>query len=52
VSSLFPVMNSFGGLHMVDETGRDGIYTSVRDLPPPSPDRTFQETTQDSDLHP
>ncbi len=48
LASLFPVMNSFGGLHMVDETGLEGIYTWVRDLPPPSPDRTFQEITQDS----
>lgn len=27
VKSLFPVMNSFGGLQMIDETGLDGIYT-------------------------
>ena len=48
VASLFPVMNSFGGLHMVDETGLDGIYTWVRNLPPPSPEMSFQEATQDS----
>ena len=48
VASLFPVMNSFGGLHMVDETGLEGIYTWVSDLPPPSPDRNFQQITQDS----
>ena len=41
-------MNSFGGLHMVDETGLDGIYKWVRDLPPPSSDMSFQEATQDS----
>ncbi len=48
VTSLFPVMNSFGGLHMVDETGLEGIYTWVRYMPPTSPDRTYQEVTQDS----
>ncbi len=48
VASLFPVMNSFGGLQMMDETGLDGIYTWVRGLPPPSPDMSFQEATQDS----
>ena len=36
VASLFPVMNSFGGLQVVDETGLDGIYTWVRDLRPPT----------------
>jgi len=41
-------MDSFGGLQMVDETGLDGIYTWVRDLPPPTPDKSFQDLTQDS----
>jgi uncharacterized protein (TIGR03435 family) len=48
VASLFPVMNSFGGLQMVDETGLDGIYTWVRELPPPSPGSNFQDAVQDS----
>ena len=48
VASLFAVMNSFGGLQMVDETGLDGIYNWVQDLPPPNPGVTFQEATQDS----
>jgi uncharacterized protein (TIGR03435 family) len=49
VASLFPVMNSFGGFsHMVDETGLDGIYTWVRELPPLAPDVTYREATQDS----
>jgi len=48
VASLFPVMNSFGGLQMVDETGLDGIYTWVRDLPPPTAGMSFQEATQGS----
>ncbi len=49
LSALFPVMNSFGGFpRSVDETGLDGVYTWVQDQAPPSPDRTFQETTHDS----
>ena len=48
VASLFPVMNSFGGLQMVDETGLDGIYAWVRILPPRTPDVSFQEATQDA----
>ena len=48
VASLFAVMNSFGGLQMVDETGLDGMYTWVQDLPSPSPGVSFQEATQDS----
>jgi len=49
LASLFPVMNSFGGFgQMVDETGLDGIYTWVRDLPPLAPGVTFREATQDS----
>ena len=50
-ASLFPVMNSFGGLQMVDETGLDGIYTWVRDIPPPTPGAGFegyQASMQDS----
>jgi uncharacterized protein (TIGR03435 family) len=48
VASLFPVMNSFGGLQMVDETGLDGIYTWVQELPPPTPGMSFQDAVQDS----
>ena len=49
VAALFPVMNSFGGFRqMVDETGLDGMYTWVRDLPPPSPGIDYQEATQES----
>ena len=47
VSSWFPVMNSFGGLQMVDETGLDGIYTWVRDQPPVTPGVSYQDTEQE-----
>jgi uncharacterized protein (TIGR03435 family) len=47
VASLFPVMNSFGGLQMVDETGLDGIYTWVQDLPPPTAGMSYQDAVQD-----
>jgi uncharacterized protein (TIGR03435 family) len=46
VASLFPVMNSFGGLQMKDETGLDGVYTWVVDLPPPGGDVNFQDAMQ------
>jgi uncharacterized protein (TIGR03435 family) len=48
VKSLFPVMNSFGGLQMVDETGLDGIYTWVRVLPPVTPGITYQDRVQEA----
>ena len=48
VASLFPVLNSFGGLQMVDETGLDGIYNWVQELPPPAPGLSYQEVVQDS----
>jgi uncharacterized protein (TIGR03435 family) len=48
VASLFPVMNSFGGLQMQDDTGLDGIYTWVRNLPPPAPGVNFQDAMQES----
>jgi len=49
VSSLFPVMNSFGGFpRSIDETGLDGRYTWVQDQAPASPERTFQEIVHDS----
>jgi uncharacterized protein (TIGR03435 family) len=48
VRSLFPVMNSFGGLQMVDETGLDGIYTWVRNVPPVNPGMTYQDAVQES----
>jgi uncharacterized protein (TIGR03435 family) len=47
VKSLFPVMNSFGGLQMVDETGLDGIYTWVRVQPPVTPGMTFQDAVRE-----
>jgi uncharacterized protein (TIGR03435 family) len=47
VFSWFPVMNSFGGLHLVDETGLDGIYTWVRDQPPMTPGMSYQDTEQE-----
>jgi uncharacterized protein (TIGR03435 family) len=48
VASLFPVMNSFGGLQLVDETGLDGNYTWVRDVAPTSPDVSYQDALQDA----
>jgi uncharacterized protein (TIGR03435 family) len=48
IASLFGAINSFGGLQMVDETGLDGVYTWVQDLPPPRAGVTFEEATQDS----
>ena len=52
LSSFFPVMNSFGGLQLVDETGLDGIYTWVQDEPPPTsgvnPQVAQEEGLQDS----
>jgi uncharacterized protein (TIGR03435 family) len=48
VASLFPVMNSFGGLQMVDETGLDGIYTWVRVQLPPTPGMSYQDVVQDA----
>jgi uncharacterized protein (TIGR03435 family) len=47
LSSLFPVMNSFGGLQVVDETGLDGIYTWVREQHP-RPGVSYQEIVQES----
>ena len=48
VASLFPLMNSFGGLQMVDETGLDGIYTWVRTIPPPTAGMGYQDAVQDA----
>lgn len=49
ISSLFPVMNSFGGFpQMVDETGLAGNYRWVRNTPPPSPGLTYQDAVQES----
>jgi uncharacterized protein (TIGR03435 family) len=49
VSSLFPVMNSFGEFpQMVDETGLEGIYTWVQELPPPSPGVTYADALQEA----
>ena len=48
VSSLFPVMGSFGGFpQMDDETGLDGIYTWVVNESP-VPGENFQETTHEA----
>ncbi len=52
VASLFPVMNSFGGFpQMVDETGLDGIYRWVREMPAPAAGgslQDYQAAVQDS----
>ncbi len=49
VSSLFAVMNSFGGFpQMVDQTGLEGMYTWVRYLPPAALGMTYQERVQES----
>ena len=49
VSAFFPLMNSpTDGLRIVDETGLDGIYTWVRDLPPTPPDMSYRDVEQDS----
>lgn len=49
VSSLFPVMNSFGRFpQMVDETGLEGIYTWVLDTPASSPTLDFFEATHEA----
>jgi uncharacterized protein (TIGR03435 family) len=45
LSSLFAVMNSFGGLQVVDETGLDGIYTWVREQYS-EPGLPYQEVVQ------
>jgi uncharacterized protein (TIGR03435 family) len=48
LSSFFPVMNSFGGLQLLDETGLDGIYTWVQDQPPITPDLSQRDGLQES----
>jgi len=48
LASFFPVMNSFGGLQIVDETGLDGIYNWVQDRPPPAQGISYQDALQDS----
>jgi len=48
VASLFPVMNSFGGLQMVDETGLDGMYTWVQTRPPATRGMTFQDLVREA----
>jgi uncharacterized protein (TIGR03435 family) len=47
ITALFPVMNSFGGLQMVDETGLDGIYTFTIDQEPARPGVPFQQLVQE-----
>ena len=46
LSSLFPVMNSFGGFQIVDETGLDGIYSWVQEQQPVRPGMNNQEAVQ------
>jgi uncharacterized protein (TIGR03435 family) len=48
LSSLFSIMNSFGGLQLIDETGLDGIYTWVQDEPPSTPDMSQRDRLQES----
>ena len=48
VASLFPVMNSFGGLQMVDETGLDGIYSWIREQQPGQPGMTYPDIVQEA----
>jgi uncharacterized protein (TIGR03435 family) len=48
MASLFPVMNSFGGLQLVDETGLDGIYSWVREQQPGQPGMSYQSIVQES----
>ena len=48
VASLFTVMNSFGGLQLVDETGLDGIYSWVSYHPPRTPYISYQDALQES----
>jgi uncharacterized protein (TIGR03435 family) len=49
LSSLFPVMNSFGGFpQMVDQTGLAGIYTWVRNQLPVAPGITYKDRTRES----
>jgi uncharacterized protein (TIGR03435 family) len=45
---LFAVMNSFGGLSLVDETGLDGVYTWVQDEPPITPGVSQADGLQES----
>jgi uncharacterized protein (TIGR03435 family) len=46
VTSMFAVLNSFGGLQMVDETGLDGIYSWVIEQEPGQPGMTYPEVVQ------
>jgi uncharacterized protein (TIGR03435 family) len=48
VSAFFPLINSFDGLRIVDETGLDGIYAWVRDVPPTTPEMNYRDAEQDS----
>jgi uncharacterized protein (TIGR03435 family) len=48
ISSFFPVMNSFGSLNLVDETGLPGIYSWVRDQQKVEPGMTYQDVVQNS----
>jgi uncharacterized protein (TIGR03435 family) len=48
IASLFPVMNSFGGLQLVDETGLDGIYSWVREQQPAQPGMTYRDIVQEA----
>ncbi len=48
ISSFFPVMNSFGGLNLLDETGLPGIYSWVRDEQRAEPGMTYKDVVQDA----
>jgi uncharacterized protein (TIGR03435 family) len=48
ISSLVPVMNSFGGLKLLDETGLPGIYSWVRDQQRAEPPMTYTDAVQNS----
>jgi len=48
ISSFFPVMNSFGGLNLLDETGLPGIYSWVRDQQRAEAGMTYKDVVQDA----
>lgn len=48
VASLFGLMSSFGELQLVDETGLNGIYTWVQEIPAPTPGASYQDRLQES----
>jgi uncharacterized protein (TIGR03435 family) len=46
IDSFFPVMNSFGGMNLLDETGLPGIYSWERDEQRAEGGRTYQDVVQ------